>query len=469
MLDGEIANALWTAEDAAESARGRLVGADSWIATGVSIDTRSLAPGELFVALKDVRDGHEFVAAAFAAGASAALVNRADVAGGPLLVVDDVLEGLRGLAREARERSGAKRIAITGSVGKTSVKEALALCLAPSGATHAATKSFNNHFGVPLTLARMPPDSAYGVFELGMNHRGEIAPLVELVRPHAAVITTIAPVHVEHLGSLAGIAEEKADIFSTLAEGAAAIIPAAAPHADILIARAKSAGARLIRFGESPECEARLISFIEDAEGSNAEADLMGRRIRYRVGAPGRPWAGNALATLAAVAAVGASVDKAAAALETLRAPPGRGAAKTINAPDGAFTLVDDAYNASPVSIAAALETLGKRPASRRIAALGDMLELGPDERAYHAGLAEPAERAGVDLVFCAGPRMAALWEALPPARRGGYAKDADSLIPLLTEALRPGDAVLVKGSFGSKMSRVVEALARLGDTQRAQ
>ncbi|MES1203995.1 MAG: UDP-N-acetylmuramoyl-tripeptide--D-alanyl-D-alanine ligase [Pseudomonadota bacterium] len=469
MLDGEIGKALWTAEDAAEASGGKLIGADSWIATGVSIDTRSLAPGELFVALTDVRDGHDFAPAAFAAGAAAALVSRADIGGSALLVVDDVLEGLRGLARGARDRSAAKRIAVTGSVGKTSVKEALALCLAPSGATHAASKSFNNHFGVPLTLARMPPASAYGVFEIGMNHRGEIAPLASLVRPHAAVITTIAPVHVEHLGSLAAIAEEKADIFADMEKGAAAIVPVDAPHADILVARVKSVGAQLIRFGESAACEARLISFEEDAEGSNAEADILGKRIRYRVGAPGRPWAGNALATLAAAAAVGADLNQAAAALENLRAPAGRGAAKLIAFSRGAFTLVDDAYNASPVSIAAALETLGKRPAVRRIAALGDMLELGPDERAYHAALAAPVERAGIDLVFCAGPRMAALWEALPPARRGGYANDADSLIPLLTDALKAGDAVLVKGSFGSKMSRVVEALARLGDNNSAQ
>jgi UDP-N-acetylmuramoyl-tripeptide--D-alanyl-D-alanine ligase len=423
----------------------------------------------LFVALTDVRDGHDFVPAAFAAGAAAALVSRADIGGGALLAVGDVLEGLRGLARGARERSGAKRIAVTGSVGKTSVKEALALCLAPSGLTHAASKSFNNHFGVPLTLARMPPASAFGVFEIGMNHRGEIVPLASLVRPHAAVITTIAPVHIEHLGSLAAIAEEKADIFADMEKGAAAIVPVDAPHADILVARAKSVGAQLIRFGESAECEARLISFEEDAEGSNAEADILGKRIRYRVGAPGRPWAGNALATLAAVAAVGADIQQAAAALENLRAPAGRGAARLIAFSRGAFTLVDDAYNASPVSIAAALETLGKRPAARRIAALGDMLELGPDERAYHAALAAPVERAGIDLVFCAGPRMAALWGALPPARRGGYANDADSLIPILTDALKAGDAVLVKGSFGSRMSRVVEALARLGDNNNAE
>jgi UDP-N-acetylmuramoyl-tripeptide--D-alanyl-D-alanine ligase len=439
-----------------------LVGSDSWIATGISIDTRSLAPGDLFVALKDARDGHDFVGAAFTSGASAALVSRS-VEGAPaLLIVDDVLEGLRGLARGARLRSNAKRIAVTGSVGKTSVKEALALCLAPSGRTHAADKSFNNHFGVPLTLARMAPQSDYGVFEIGMNHRGEIAPLVELVQPHAAIITTIAPVHIEHMGSLSGIAEEKSDIFGALAPDGAAIVPNETPHADMLIARARKEGARLIRFGRGAECEARLLSFDEDADGSNAKADILGRTISYRIGAPGAPWATNALATLAAVAAVGADLDAAADALATMRAPPGRGQASTVNASFGAFTLVDDSYNASPVSIAAAVTTLAKRPAPRRIAALGDMLELGPEELAYHAGLAEPIEQAGLDLVFLAGPRMEALWQALPEKRRGGYAKDADSLIPLLTEALRPGDAVLVKGSFGSKMGRVAQALARL-------
>jgi UDP-N-acetylmuramoyl-tripeptide--D-alanyl-D-alanine ligase len=462
MLEGRIEDALWAAEDAAEAAGGRLVGSDSWIATGISIDTRSLAPGDLFVALKDARDGHDFVGAAFAAGACAALVSRAVDNAPALLIVDDVLEGLRGLARGARLRSNAKRIAVTGSVGKTSVKEALALCLAPSGRTHAADKSFNNHFGVPLTLARMAPKSDYGVFEIGMNHRGEIAPLVELVQPHAAIITTIAPVHIEHMGSLAGIAAEKSDIFGALAPDGAAIVPNETPHADVLIARALKEGARLIRFGRGAECEARLLSFDEDADGSNAKADILGRVISYRIGAPGAPWATNALATLAAVAAVGADLAAAADALATMRAPAGRGQASTVNASFGAFTLVDDSYNASPVSIAAAVATLGKRPASRRIAALGDMLELGPEELAYHAGLAEPIEQAGLDLVFLAGPRMEALWQALPEKRRGGYAKDADSLIPLLTEALRPGDAVLVKGSFGSKMGRVAQALARL-------
>ncbi|MGE3301885.1 MAG: UDP-N-acetylmuramoyl-tripeptide--D-alanyl-D-alanine ligase [Hyphomonadaceae bacterium] len=462
MNDGMIAKALWAAEDAAAATGGELIGQDSWIATGVSIDTRSLEPGDLFVALKDARDGHDFVGDAFARGAAAALVSRRVDTEGAQLLCADVLEGLRALARAARARSAARCIAVTGSVGKTSVKEALALALGASGQTHAAAKSFNNHFGVPLTLARMPPSSAYGVFEIGMNHPGEIAPLAQLVRADAAIVTTIAPVHLEHMGTLQAIAAEKAEIFSGLTPGGAAIIPAEAPHADILIARAQSVGARIIRIGRDAACEARLLSFTEDGDGATAEAEIMGRRIAYRIGAPGAPWATNALAVLAACAAIGADLDAAAAALARLEAAPGRGQARAINAAFGRFTLVDDAYNASPVSMSAAIETLAKRPAKRRIAALGDMLELGPEEKSFHAAIAGPLAQAGVDLVFCAGPRMAALWEALPPNLRGGYADNADSLISLLAGALREGDVVLVKGSNGARMGRVVEALAKL-------
>ena len=279
MLDGEIGKSLWTAEDAADATGGRLVGADSWIATGISIDTRSLEPGDLFVALADVRDGHEFVPAAFAAGAAAALVSKIDSGEGPRLVVGDTLRALRGMAARARDRSNAKRVAVTGSVGKTSVKEALSLCLAPSGATHAAARSFNNHIGVPLTLALMRPESKYGVFEVGMNHKGEIAPLAELVRPHAAIITTIAPVHVEYMGSLEAIAEEKADLYDALSPDGAALVPADSPCADLLLMRGRKTGRRLIRFGRNEGCEARLLSYDEDGDGANAEADILGKRI----------------------------------------------------------------------------------------------------------------------------------------------------------------------------------------------
>lgn len=462
MHEGLLNAVLWTAEDAAEASGGRLIGSDSWLATGISIDTRSLQPGDLFVALQDARDGHDFVADAFAAGAAAALVSRTlDQPGGPLLLVGDTLEALRALARLARDRCGAGRVAITGSVGKTSTKEALAAALARVGPTHAAVKSFNNHLGVPLTLARMPPQSAFGVFEIGMNHRHEILPLARLVQPHVAIVTTVAGVHLEALGSLENIAREKGDIFGGLAAGGIALVPADAPHAALLLEAARDAG-RIIRFGRAEGADVRLLHFAMDAHGSTAEIDLFGKRLRCRIGAPGAPWAVNALPVIAAVEALAGSPDAALAALEALQPAPGRGAAESIAAPGGAFTLVDDAYNASPVSVAAAIETLAARhpgPGGRRIAALGDMLELGPQELALHAGLAGPIAAHGVDLVFCAGHRMQALWESLGPERRGGYAPDADSLIDLVLAAIRPGDVVLVKGSNGSRMGRVVEAL----------
>lgn len=462
-----MSSELWTAQDAARATGGRLVGDDAWAARGVSIDTRTLEPGDLFVALKDVRDGHDFLAQAFVSGAAAALISdesRAD-GFGPMLVVSDVLEALRKLGEAGRERSAAKRVAVTGSVGKTSTKEALAVCLSASGQTHRSVKSYNNHWGVPLTLARMPRQSRYGVFEIGMNHRGEILPLTKLVRPHAALVTTIAPAHVENLGSLEAVADEKGDIYAGLEPAGAALVPNEAPHASRLIDAAERNGATLIRFGREAECEARLLRFDMDENGSTAEAEILGRAIRYRIGVEGAHWALNSVAALAAADVVGADLDAAAHALEHLRAFDGRGVAARIEAPFGAFMLVDDAYNANPASMAAAFATLGaRRPGDggRRIAALGDMLELGSDERAYHAGLAAPLQQAGVELVFAAGPRMAALMEALPPSMRGGYAETADALIPVIAGSLRAGDIVLVKGSNGSKMSRVVSALSRL-------
>jgi UDP-N-acetylmuramoyl-tripeptide--D-alanyl-D-alanine ligase len=458
---------LWSAREAAAATGGRLINGEAWSVGGVSIDTRTLEPGDLFVALKDVRDGHDFLAQAFVSGASAALISDASKADGlgPALVVGDVLEGLRKLGEAARDRCGAKRIAVTGSVGKTSTKEALAVCLAASGATHRSLNSYKNHWGVPLTLSRMPRESQFAVFEIGMNHRGEILPLTHLVKPHAALVTTIAPAHVENLGSLEAVADEKGDIYAGLEPGGSAIIPADAPHAERLIAAAERNGANLIRFGRGAECEARLIRFDMDETGSTAEAEILGRTIRYRVGVEGAHWALNSVAALAAADVVGADLDAAAHALEHLRAFDGRGVATRIEAPFGAFMLVDDAYNANPTSMAAAFATLSARkPAAggRRIAALGDMLELGPDERTYHAGLAQPLEDAGIDLVFAAGPRMSALMEALPPSRRGGYAENSEALIPVIAGALRPGDVVLVKGSNGSKMSKVVAALTAL-------
>ncbi len=326
-------------------------------------------------------------------------------------------------------------------------------------------KSYNNQWGVPLTLSRMPRESQFAVFEIGMNHRGEILPLTQLVKPHAALVTTIAPAHVENLGSLEAVADEKGDIYAGLEPGGAAIIPNEAPHAERLIASAERNGATLVRFGRDAVCEARLLKFDMDESGSTAEAEILGRTIRYRVGVEGAHWALNSVAALAAADVVGADLDAAAHALEHLRAFDGRGVATRVDAPFGAFMLVDDAYNANPASMAAAFATLAARkPANggRRIVALGDMLELGPEERAYHAALSEPLLEANIDVVFAAGPRMTALTDELPLAMIGGYSETADGLIPIITKAIRAGDIVLVKGSNGSKMSRVVAALSAL-------
>lgn len=469
MHEGRLEAVLWTAEDAAEATAGRLIGPDSWLATGISIDTRSLQPGDLFVALQDARDGHDFVADAFAKGAAAALVSRPDLIGqfeGPLLLVEEGLAGLCSLARGARARSAAKRVAVTGSVGKTSVKEALTAALARAGQTHAAVKSFNNHIGVPLTLARLPRGAEYGVFEIGMNHRGEILPLSELVAPQVAMVTTVAGVHLEALGSIENIAHEKSDIYAGLAPGGVALAPIDAPHSDILLARAAAHAERVVRFGRSEHADARLLAFEMDGEGSTAEAELFGRRLRYRIGAPGAPWALNGLLVIAATAVLTGFPEPAIEALAALEPAPGRGQAIEVAAEVGRFTIIDDAYNASPVSVAAAIETLAARapgPGGRRIVALGDMLELGPESLALHAGLAAPIEQHGVDLVFAAGTQMAALWNSLASERLGAFAPDADSLIPHLVGSVRAGDIILIKGSNGSRMGRVVSALRALG------
>jgi UDP-N-acetylmuramoyl-tripeptide--D-alanyl-D-alanine ligase len=459
--------ALWLAEDAASATGGALAGADSWIASGVSIDTRTLQKGDLFVALKDVRDGHDFVADAFAKGAVAALISDPRALGqGPTLLTHDVLDGLTRLAEVARDRSAAKRVAITGSVGKTSVKEATLLALSATARTHASVKSYNNHWGVPLTLARMPSEARFGVFECGMNHRHEIEPLSRLVRPHVAVVTWIAPAHIENLGSLEQIATEKADLFQGLELGGVALLPAEAPHADILMEAAKRWAGQVIRFGREASCEARLLSYEPTEGGARATADILGNLISYRVGAEGAHWALNSLAAITAAHAAGGDLQAAAIAMEDLRPLDGRGASTLVRGPFGAITVIDDAYNANPASMAMALESMAARtpgPGGRRIAVLGDMLELGPDAAAYHAGLAPAVAKGRLDLAFCAGPMCAELFAALPTARQGAQAPTSTEIIEPLISVLRDGDIVLIKGSNGSQMGRVVDALKRFG------
>ncbi len=461
------ARALWAAAEAAQ-ATGGANNAD-WTASGVSIDSRTLAPGDLFVALAGPNfDGHDFVAKAFQAGAAAALAHRAPEAAelpetAPVLLVDDTMTALRALGATARERSGARFIGVTGSVGKTSTKEALARCLAAQAPTAASAGSLNNHWGLPLSLARMARDANYGVFELGMNHPGEIRELSALLRPGVALITNVEAVHIGYFASIEEIAAAKAEIFEDMGADGVAVLNRDNPFFDHLANKANAAGlARIIGFGQDARAEVRLTDCTLEAGGSRVSADVLGERVDYRVGLPGAHWVTNSLAILATVAAVGA--DPAAAAAELARIEPAkaRGERHLIDLPDGGLTLIDDSYNANPTSMRAAFDVLGRVErgiGGRRIAVLGDMLELGAQATELHEGLAEPVNSAGVDLVFTCGADMAALNAALPTAMRGGHTADSQVLVPLVTASVGAGDVVLVKGSAGSRMGLVVEAL----------
>ena len=443
---------LWTAAEAEAATLGHA--SRDFAVRGLSIDTRTLKEGDLFVALKGSRDGHDFVNAAFEAKAAAALVSGGlENAKGPLLTVADTQRGLEDLARAARARSSAKILAVTGSAGKTTTKEILKVCCNALGRTHASAASYNNHWGVPLSLASLPRDAEYGVFEVGMNHAGEIRNLVSFVRPHVALITTIAPAHLEFFGSCEAIADAKSEIFEGLVPGGAALIPSDSPYAERLAARAAQIQvSRVVRFGTTGD--AKLLSFAPDGDGMRVKADILGRAVDCFVGAPGEHIARNVVAALAAVALVDGDVLNAAAALKDFTALKGRGARFEANG----IQVIDESYNANPASMAAALALLGNAK-GRKLAVLGDMLEMGEGGPALHAALVEPIAAAHADLVFASGPQMKALWDALPVSRRGGYAENSTALAPKLTSILKPGDTVLVKGSLGSRMAVIVEAL----------
>ena len=461
------ATATWSAAEAARATGGRPVG--DWLASGVSIDTRSLAPGELFVALVGERhDAHGFVPEALGKGAAAAMVARRpeglDV-DAPLLVVADTLEGLQALGRAGRVRARARVAAVTGSVGKTGTKEALRHVLDRQGGCHASAASHNNQWGVPLTLARLPAAVPWAVVEIGMNHAGEIAALVPMARPHVALVTAIAPAHLGNFeDGLLGIARAKAEILGGLEPGGVAVLPADSEQLPILLKAARRAGVRrIVTFGSRAGADWRLVEAALEAEGSSVLVEHRGRRLRFRLGAPGGHWVSNALGVLATVEALGADAERAAADLADLAPPAGRGARRRITLPDGGeVLLIDESYNANPASMTAAIALLGQQP-GRRVAVLGDMLELGPRAAELHAALAEPLVRAGVELVLTCGPLSAALAEALPVPLRGPHAADSEALVPLVRAALRPGDVVLVKGSLGSRMARIAAAFELAG------
>jgi UDP-N-acetylmuramoyl-tripeptide--D-alanyl-D-alanine ligase len=458
---------LWTSDEIVQAVGGRLCGGD-FAATGVSIDTRTLEAGDLFVALTAERDGHEFAGQAWAAGAVGALVSRP--VDGPYVLVDDTLAGLEALAAAARDRAPqALRAAVTGSVGKTSVTQAIAVGLALAGPSHNSVKSYNNHIGVPLTLARMPRGTRRAVFEVGMNHAGEIAPLSRLIRPRAVAITNVGPVHIEAFADgEAGVAKAKAEVFAGLAPGGVAVLNADNRWFDVLKGEAERAGAQVRAFGSAETCAAQLTGFIAADGGSVVQARLHGRALSIPLRLSGPHWGLNALAVLLMLEALEVDLETALAGLAAFEPLAGRGAERTVAIAGGAFTLIDESYNANPISMAASLRALGARPSKgRRIVALTDMLELGPDGARFHADIALEAETANVDLVFCAGPLMRSLWDALSPTRRGGYAETAAQLSPRVVEAVRPGDLVMVKGSNGSKAAAVAAALAGMAQNDQ--
>lgn len=473
---------LWTSAQAEAATGGQALG--DWAATGVSIDTRSLAPGDLFVALKDIRDGHDFVATALARGAAAAMVSRRPEGlpkDAPLLMVPDVLEALTRLGQAGRARAKARVVGVTGSVGKTSTKEMLRAILSGQGSVHAAEASFNNHWGVPLTLARLPAEADFAVIEIGMNHPGEIAPLSRLARPHVALITTVAPAHLEAFGGLEGIAREKAAIVEGLEPGGTAVLPADLATTPILVEAARAHGARVVTFGHAPQAPYHLTSATLCGQATIVRAEERGAPFLFKVLSPGRHFAANGLGALAVAAVLGLDPAIAATDLGRWRPQAGRGMIERIvlDALEGqSFDLYDDAYNANPTSMAAALDVLiaaepqdgsGRISAGRRIAILGDMLELGPTEIDLHRAIARHPGLDKIDLIHCVGPRMQALHQLLPRGQRGEWVAEASQLLPRLRSLVDAGDVVLVKGSKGIKVALVVDALRKLGQSAGSQ
>ncbi|AMJ60645.1 UDP-N-acetylmuramoylalanyl-D-glutamyl-2,6-diaminopimelate--D-alanyl-D-alanine ligase [Bosea sp. PAMC 26642] len=463
-----ISAPLWSGEALVAAMGARAAGAVPPAVTGISIDTRTLEPGDAFFAITgEARDGHEFVAGALAKGAALAVIDEAHEAQfagtGACAVVPDVLKAMEQAGMARRAELNARVVAVTGSVGKTGTKEALRLVLSRQGQTHAPVASYNNHWGVPLTLCRTPSSVAYAVYEIGMSNPGEILPLAKLVTPDVAVVTTVQPVHLAAFDSIEGIAEEKGSIFKALKPGGTAIVNADIPQAALLreIAEASPAG-RIISFGESAHADVRLISCALRPDVSTVDAVVLGQPVTYRLGSPGKHIVLNSLAVLAAVTATGADLALAALSLGDLKPPAGRGAHQTLHGPSGAFTLIDESYNGNPASMRAAIENLGRMPVAgrgRRVAVLGDMLELGPSAPQLHKDLARVVVENGIDKVFACGPLMRGLYDSLPSALRGAYAGQASGLEPLVLDAVRAGDVVTVKGSLGSRMGPIVKAV----------
>ena len=456
-------SALWSSDEVARALDAAVPA--SFAANGVTFDSRAVGKGDLFFALSgETTDGHGFVADAMKRGAAAAVVSRdVEGAGGTLVRVPDTMKALVDLGRAARRRSRARIASVTGSVGKTSTKDALRAMLSAQAPTSASAASYNNHVGVPISLARLPRDARYGVFEIGMNHPGEIEPLARQVETHVGVITNVGAAHIGHMGSEEAIADEKACLFAGAAQGAVAVLNRDSRHFERLAGHASRFGVtRVVGFGRSEAADARLLSCSLQDSGSDVVALIHSRRIEYRLGAPGEHWVLNSIAALAVVEALGADVTKAAATLAGVTASPGRGARRVLKFGSGTVELLDESYNANPMSVRAMLAVFARtEPAKggRRLLALGDMRELGEGADAFHAGLADAVHDSGATQVFLCGPHMQALWTKLAPAQRGLYRPDSAMLAAEVAAALRAGDVIAVKGSLGSKMKIVVDAI----------
>lgn len=467
---------LWTSAQAALATGGKAT--SDWVANGVSIDTRTIQKGDLFVALSAARDGHEFVAQALEKGAAAALVSR--IPDGmdetaPLLIVSDVLAGLEDLGRAARARTDARIVAVTGSVGKTSTKEMLRAMLGDQGRTHASVASYNNHWGVPLTLASMPADTEYAVIEIGMNHPGEIAPLSKMTRPHVTLITTVAAAHLEAFDNVEGIALEKASVMEGLEYGGVSVMNNDIETAAILQAKAHDLKRRDVGFGEHGfDYILRDVQIIGDTTIVQAEANE--QPLLFKIATAGRHFAMNGLGALAACEALGADLALAAGSLGRWSPFEGRGAREVIilDPVETHLTLelIDDSYNANPTSLAASLEVLavaavtnntGRVAKGRRIAYLGDMKELGPQAEALHAEMASHVATAQLDTIHCVGPLMKTMYDALPEAQRGRWTATSAEMVQGIRRDLDAGDVVLAKGSLSMKLGLVVDAIRKMG------
>ena len=457
-------SALWTSDEISK-ALSPVAAVAPFEAEGVTFDSRAVGKGDIFFALAgETSDGHSFVADALARGAAAAVVSReAEGARGTLIRVHDTMKALVDLGRAGRQRSKARIASITGSVGKTSTKDALRAMLSVQAPTSASVASYNNHVGVPISLARLPREARYGIFEIGMNHPGEIEPLARQVEAHVGVVTNVGPAHIGHMGSEEAIADEKGCVFAGMAEGAVAVLNRDNRHYPRLVDKARQFGvSRIVGFGRSDAAEARLVSCNLQNSGSDVIALIHGRRIEYRLGAAGEHWVLNSVAALAALDVLGADVAKAAMALAALKALPGRGARRRLKFGAGTIELLDESYNGNPVSVGAMLAVLARTEpegGGRRMLALGDMRELGEQADALHAGLADAVAASGATQVFLCGPHMEALWRKLAPSQRGAHRPDSAALAAEFAAALRAGDVVAVKGSLGSKMKIVVDAI----------